>query len=57
MVVPGLRVPGYLVVSATNLMGVYMSPDERAMWTELLGRARLVGRVGYSLFVFRLDAS
>lgn len=52
--IPGARVPGLLVVSATNLAAQYMTPEERAPWHEFLASARPVARVGYSLFVFSL---
>jgi 4-amino-4-deoxy-L-arabinose transferase-like glycosyltransferase len=46
---------GYLVVSATNLKGVYFSKDGQAFWQQLLRRATLIDTVGYSLFIFRLS--
>jgi hypothetical protein len=52
--VPGARRPGYLAISATNLVGAYMSPDARATWRALLADATLVDTVGYSIFVYRL---
>lgn len=54
---PTATVPsrGYLVVSATNLKGVYFSKDGQALWQQLLRRATLIDTIGYSLFIFRLD--
>ena len=52
--IPGVRIPGHLVVSATNLAAPYMPPEERALWREFLAHARPVGTIGYSLFVFSL---
>jgi len=45
----------YVVISATNLKGVYFSPEGRAFWQRLLQRATLVDTIGYSLFIYRLD--
>jgi 4-amino-4-deoxy-L-arabinose transferase-like glycosyltransferase len=46
---------GYLVVSATNRKGVYLTAEGRAFWDDLLRRATLVDTVGYSLFIYRLE--
>jgi hypothetical protein len=53
--VGSLPARGYVVVSATNLKGVYFSKDGQAFWQQLLRRATLVDTVGYSLFIYRLD--
>src|SRR5207247_9448862 len=52
----GARRPGYLAISATNLVGVYMSPAERAAWQAFLADATFVDPVAYSIFVYRLPA-
>jgi hypothetical protein len=51
------RVPGWLAVSATVLQGPYLAAAEREAWRRFLARARLVGRAGHSIFVYRIDAS
>jgi hypothetical protein len=49
-----IRPGDVLAVSATNLQGVYLGPEDRA----LMARVRAlqpIARVGYSIFVFRSD--
>jgi hypothetical protein len=41
-----------LAVSATNLQGVYLEPEDRPMM-ERLRQEEPVGRVGYSILIFR----
>ena len=43
-----------LAVSATNLQGVYLEPEDRPMM-ERLRREQPVGSVGYSILIFRPD--
>jgi hypothetical protein len=43
-----------LAVSATNLQGVYLEPEDKPMM-ERLRREKPVGRVGYSILIFRPD--
>jgi hypothetical protein len=52
--VPGARRPGYLAISETTRVGVYMSPDDNAALRALLADATLVDTVGYSIYVYRL---
>jgi hypothetical protein len=49
------KIPGYVAISATNLQGVYFSPQGREAWKYFLRRATLVDQVGYSIFIYRLD--
>jgi hypothetical protein len=47
--------PGDIVaVSATNLQGVYLDPEDRALM-ERLRRLEPVGRAGYSILIYRPD--
>ncbi len=43
-----------LAVSATNLQGVYLEPEDRALM-ERVRALRPIARIGYSIFVFRAD--
>ena len=43
-----------LAVSATNLQGVYLDPEDRPLM-ERIRRLRPVARVGYSILVYRAD--
>ncbi len=43
-----------LAISATNLQGVYLEEEDRPMM-ERLRREKPVGRVGYSILIFRPD--
>lgn len=51
-----MRIPGLFVVSATHLQGIYLLPEERQALRSWLTKARLIDRIGNSLFVFRLEA-
>jgi Dolichyl-phosphate-mannose-protein mannosyltransferase len=51
----GLRTPGYLAISVSNVVGINLPPAMLALWREILARARLVDVVGYSIFVYRLE--
>jgi hypothetical protein len=47
--------PGDIVaVSATNLQGVYLEPEDRALMTRLRA-LEPIGRVGWSILVYRAD--
>lgn len=48
------RLPGLLAISATNVQGVYFSPELRQMWRTLLARSRRVGHVGHSIFIYEV---
>ncbi len=48
--------PGYVVISATNLQGPHIGPEQRAAWRTFLEGAELRGVVGRSLFVYYVDA-
>jgi hypothetical protein len=41
-------------VSATNLQGVYLDPEDRPLMEKLRGLTP-VARIGYSIFVYRPD--
>ncbi len=49
------RLPGYLVVSATNYQGATLSEADRKVWQLFLKDAKFVAQIGYSLFIFKLD--
>ncbi|HYM61390.1 MAG TPA: hypothetical protein VEZ11_10910 [Thermoanaerobaculia bacterium] len=52
-----VRIPGYFAISATHFVGATVNPDSRRYWRtylELHG-AKLVGRAGYSILIFRID--
>lgn len=48
------RLPGYVAISATHLAGVHFPPELRAWYGTLLSRARLVGVIGHSIFVYEV---
>jgi hypothetical protein len=50
----GVNRPGLVAISGTNLRGVYYTEEGRAPWREFLRDAELVGRAGYSIFIYRL---
>jgi hypothetical protein len=50
------RIPGYLAISATNLQGVYLSAQGRALWARFLQDAHLIDTIGYSIFIYRLES-
>jgi hypothetical protein len=43
-----------LAVSATNLQGVYLEPEDRALMARLRG-LEPIARIGFSIFVYRAD--
>jgi len=49
-----IRPGDFLAVSATNLQGVYLEPDDRALM-ERVRALRPLARVGFSIFVYRSD--
>jgi 4-amino-4-deoxy-L-arabinose transferase-like glycosyltransferase len=57
LAITGVRPPGYVFISAMNLIGggTDMSAEARASWQEFLRGARLVDTIGYSIFVYVLD--
>lgn len=50
------RLPGLVIISATNLEGANFSEEGRARWTIFLQNATLVEVVANSLFVYRKDS-
>ena len=50
------RLPGYVAISATHLVGIHHSPELRAWYRELLARGRLVGVVGHAIHVYEVAA-
>ncbi|MSR65661.1 MAG: phospholipid carrier-dependent glycosyltransferase [Verrucomicrobiae bacterium] len=50
------RLPGYIAISATNLEGMYFTPEGRALWRKFLANATLVDTVGHSIFIYRKEA-
>jgi hypothetical protein len=51
-----LRPGGLLVISATSLRGVYLSPARRDAWKNLLEHCRLVDVIGYSIFIYQFKS-
>ena len=47
-----LRTPCYVAISATNLQGPFFPPEFRNQYSELLKDAKLVTKIGYSIFVY-----
>ncbi|MGH7358077.1 MAG: glycosyltransferase family 39 protein, partial [Candidatus Rokuibacteriota bacterium] len=50
------RLPGYVAISATHLVGVHHPPELRAWYRALLAQGRLVGVVGRSIHVYEVGA-
>ena len=50
------RLPGYVAISATHLVGIHHPPELRAWYRALLARARLVGVVGHAIHVYEVTA-
>jgi hypothetical protein len=48
-----LKPGGLIVISATNLQGVYFSPAARNAWRQILEHSVLVDTVGYSIFIYK----
>jgi len=48
--------PGYLAISASHVEGVFFNPLTRKLWREVLGHATLVDTVGYSIYIYKLEA-
>ncbi len=48
-----LRPGGIIAISATSLQGVYLSRDDWNAWKQILKHSVLVGRVGYSMFIYQ----
>lgn len=53
---PTLPVPGWLAISATNLQGPYYTPEYRESLWRILRNQRLADVIGYTIFVYRLEA-
>jgi len=53
-----LRVGDYIAISATNQVGAYASqPAVRAVWQRILSQCVLVDQIGYSIFIYKVEAS
>jgi hypothetical protein len=50
------RLPGYIAISATNLEGMYFTPEGRELWRKFLANATLVDTIGWSIFMYRKEA-
>jgi hypothetical protein len=48
-----LKPGGIIAISATNLQGVYLSPEHRAVWKRILEHCALVDTVGNSIFIYQ----
>ena len=48
-----LKPGGIIAISATNLQGVYLSPEEQDAWRQILKHSVLVDTVGYSIFIYK----
>ncbi len=48
--------PGdYIAISAHNILGVRLNTAARQVWREILDRSTLVDRVGYSIFIYKVN--
>ena len=45
----------YIVISAHNVLGVRLSEPARDIWRNILERSTLVDRVGYSIFIYKVN--
>lgn len=51
----GMRVPGYLAISANSYRGIVFAEDSRHFWREYLeSKAQRVGMAGYSIYIYRI---
>jgi hypothetical protein len=50
------KIPGYVAISATNLQGVYFTPELRNALKSFLKNAILLDTIGYSLFIYRIES-
>jgi hypothetical protein len=49
-------VPGdYIAISAHNVLGVRLSAGAREIWRTVLNRCTLIDRVGYSIFIYKVN--
>jgi hypothetical protein len=48
-----LKPGGLIVISATNLQGVYLSQADRDAWRQILEHSVPVDTVGYSIFIYK----
>jgi len=51
----GMRVPGYLAISANSYRGIIFAEDSRDFWRDYLNtKAQRVGMAGYSIYIYRI---
>jgi 4-amino-4-deoxy-L-arabinose transferase-like glycosyltransferase len=51
----GMKVPGYVAISANSYRGIIFAEDSRDFWREYLNeKAERVGMAGYSIYVYRI---
>ena len=53
--VNALRAGDYIAISAHNVLGVRLSPPARDIWRKILDHSTLVDRVGYSIFIYKVN--
>jgi hypothetical protein len=56
-VISNMERPGLLAISATARAGVYLGPQGRLLWNEVLRDATLIDTIGYSMFVYAVRPS
>jgi hypothetical protein len=50
-----LKPGGLIVISATNLQGVYLSPEDQEAWRQILKYCVPVDMVGYSIIIYKFQ--
>jgi hypothetical protein len=51
----GLQSGDYIAISAHNILGVRLSTGARQIWQHILNRCTLIDRVGYSIFIYKVN--
>jgi hypothetical protein len=48
--------PGrYVAISATHRAGVYLEPNARDLWKQLIAQSTYVDQIGYSIYIYRVN--
>jgi hypothetical protein len=53
--VAGLNPGDYIALSVHNLVGPHLNPETRQIWKEIVARSTVVDRIGYSIFILRVN--
>jgi hypothetical protein len=48
-----LKPGGLIAISATSLQGVYVAPEIREVWRQILEHSVPVDRIGNSIFIYQ----